>query len=35
MIEKLFYTEKLKKLRRFDIACDIPENKQKLIKHFI
>jgi len=34
MIEDLFLVKKIEDLRRFDIACDIPENKQKLIKHF-
>lgn len=34
MIEDIFITKKLQELRRIDIACDIPENKQKFIKHF-
>lgn len=35
LIETIFITKNFLWLRRFDIACDIPETKQNLIKHFL
>jgi hypothetical protein len=34
LIDNIFLTKNFNDLRRFDIACDIPETKEKLISHF-
>lgn len=34
LIKEIFIYDNLEELRRFDIACDIPEKKENLIKHF-
>jgi hypothetical protein len=34
MIQDIFKVNDFENIRRFDIACDIPETKENLIKHF-